>query len=210
MIKILMRAFFLPATLFFEKLHYFRSPSMSSIKRDYLMAVHELPDFLRRLAVALESKSASDPDFLNVDRIRKFKCEVDDRGVRFRMKFSEDFCLAVQERHSPLDTSHPIHPHHAAEKPGYKELKKRMRKDFKAMFKAIHEGVIPDRRDVMRFLSDAHLMVTYPGYGDVYYSVFIDACHAFEKAYEQGDLQLLNETVDALAFQAAHCHSRFK
>ena len=183
---------------------------MASIKHDIVIPLGDLPSFLKEFASALETGESSDPRFAGIGRLRKMKCSVQGNTVNIRIKVEEGEAAVSHTPSTERVQSCAMHPHSAVEKPEFKALKKRMRKSFKMVFRAIHQGDLPPDEEMRAFISDAHLMVTYPGYGDAHYPVFIEACHAFEKAWQEKDMEALNQTVDALAFHEAHCHSQYK
>ena len=92
----------------------------------------------------------------------------------------------------------------------YKQLKERMKADFKQIRKAVKKGRPLDAALVRTFCSDARLMTTYPGKGDEYYAAFREQVESLAEAAEQGDRDMLLEAVTTLRRIEKACHNRFK
>lgn len=92
----------------------------------------------------------------------------------------------------------------------YSKLKKRMKKDFKALAEVLSSGQLPDEAVVASFLADAHLMVAFPGYGDEYYREFIKATKVFAAAWQERDLGKLQAAHQALNDCMKGCHDKYK
>lgn len=176
---------------------------MSSMKIDKFLKKEELPAFFRELAEAMEK---GEGELSCVSDFRKMKLRVKDEygqvSLRVKIKSSSE-CQPGFEEDEPGVATTP-------RKPRYKDLKERMGASFKVIFKMIHQGKIPPQAAVEEFLEDSKLMVSYPGYGDPYYDMYTEACEAFAKAYESGDIVELNKAVDTLVHQKGHCHAKYK
>ncbi len=98
----------------------------------------------------------------------------------------------------------------AEEHPDFKQLKKRMKADFKQIRKAVRKRRPLDTELIRRFCSDARLMTTYPGKGDEYYPGFLKRADSFEAAAKRGSWDLLEDAVVALQKTEKQCHKRFK
>jgi XXXCH domain-containing protein len=92
----------------------------------------------------------------------------------------------------------------------YKQLKERMRADFKQIRKAVRKGKPLDAELVRAFCADARRMTTYPGKGDEYYPAFRDLVECLEKALEQGSESALADTVASIRRMEKACHKRYK
>lgn len=177
---------------------------MSSVKIDKFLAKDELPEFFRQLADALEK--GGEGELSCVDDFRRLKISVRDEfgqvslrtKIKARGECQPDIDELADESSGRLT------------KPKYKDLKDRMESSFKVIFKMIHQGKIPPKVAVESFLADSKLMISYPGYGDSYYDVYTVACNDFAVAFESGDIDKLNETVDILVLQKGHCHAKYK
>lgn len=178
---------------------------MSSLKIDKYLKKEELPEFFRQLAAALEKGEGG--ELSCAEAFRKMKISVKDEygqiTLRAKIKSAAE-CKAEDLEEIEAD------PTDEQGKPKYKALKKRMGASFKVIFKMIHQGDMPPKAAVDEFLEDSKLMVSYPGYGDPYYEMYTEACEAFAKAYEEGDMEMLNATVDELVHQKGHCHAKYK
>ena len=94
--------------------------------------------------------------------------------------------------------------------PEYKQLKQRMKADFKQIRKAVKKGRAPDTELVRSFCSDAQLMTTYPEKGNEYYPDFQDRVKNLEEAAEQRDWAKLADVVAEVRRVEKECHKRFK
>jgi len=92
----------------------------------------------------------------------------------------------------------------------YSKLKKRMKRDFKALGDALAAGNLPEEALVERFLGDSHLMVCFPGYGDEFYLEYNKATKAFTKAWEARELEKLQAGHLALHACMKSCHEKYK
>ncbi len=177
---------------------------MGSKKIDKFIMRDELPQFFRDLADALEQ--GGEGDLACAMNYKKFKVHVRDEygQVSLRMKMKSGKVCA-----SHLCAPEEIVPE-VVGKPHYTDLKKRMGNSFKVIFKMIHQGQKPPKEAIDEFLADSELMVSYPGYGDPYYDIYIKACAEFKAAFESDDMERLNTAVDALVHQKGHCHAKYK
>ncbi|CCO23808.1 GAK system XXXCH domain-containing protein [Maridesulfovibrio hydrothermalis] len=176
----------------------------------------ELPDFLRKIADALEHGASEDDAYLVViEGFKKLK-------INIRNEFGH---TAVKVTAKPLSTPVQYSPtgpdgieavidnaSHADElgKLKYKSLKKRMKSSFKTIFSTIHAGSLPPTEAVKEFIAYSHLMVEHEGYGDDYYDEYIAACDAFQDAVNTEDLKAAHKACDELNSIKAHCHAQHK
>lgn len=180
---------------------------MSSLKIDKYLPREDLPVFFRLLADALERGERG--ELSCAEDFKKIKISLKDEygqvSLRARIKSASE-CQAEELDYIDDGTVQPARK----AKPKYKALKKRMGSSFKVIFKMIHQGQLPPQAAVDEFMEDSRLMVSYPGYGDPYYDMYIQACDDFAAAYASGDMTRLNATVDALVHQKGHCHAKYK
>lgn len=177
---------------------------MGSIKIDKFMNKEELPAFFRELADVLEK--GGEGELSCAEDFRKFKIRVRDEYGQVSLRVKLKAASGCQSGMDYIDSGLPA----GQGRPRYSDLKKRMGNSFKVVFKMIHQGKLPPRDAVASFLADSELMVSYPGYGDPYYDIYTRACADFAEAYESGDLDRLNRTVDELVHQKGHCHAKYK
>ena len=166
----------------------------------------ELAAFFRSLADALENGGKD--ELACVDDFKKMKLSVKNEygQISLKAKIKTNKPCETGDG-AAMETGESGDPVPA--KPKYKALKKRMKGSFKMIFKMIHENQLPPKEAVDSFLEDSVLMCTYPGKGDEFYPVYLEACEAFKQAYEAQDMDALNKTVDELSFQKGHCHSKY-
>jgi XXXCH domain-containing protein len=94
---------------------------------------------------------------------------------------------------------------------GYKDLKKRMAKDFKAIKKScIQEQAIPGSDLVERFYQDSKTMCTYPNKGEEFYEAFLKQADSLYEAFNTSDLKAMNLAVESLVQSRKDCHEKHK
>ena len=93
----------------------------------------------------------------------------------------------------------------------YKELKKRMAKDFKAIKKScIQEQAIPQSDLVEQFYRDSKTMCTYPNKGEDFYEAFLKQAGLLYEAFKTSDLTAMGAAVTALGQIRSDCHEKHK
>jgi XXXCH domain-containing protein len=93
---------------------------------------------------------------------------------------------------------------------GYKALKKRMGKSFRAVRSALEAGAEPGAGDVRAYLDDGRRMCTFPGKGDPMYPGFLSALDRFEAALAAGDAAGALRLAGEMQRMKKECHARFK
>lgn len=95
-------------------------------------------------------------------------------------------------------------------RPGYKSLKKRMKKSFKLLGAALAAGNAPPSGALAAFQADAALMTTYPGRGDPFYPAFDQEMARFGRAAAAGDIPAMAASHAELARLKKQCHDRYE
>lgn len=93
---------------------------------------------------------------------------------------------------------------------GYKQLKVRMKSDFKLIRRAVKKGSLLDVGLIQDFCSDAMLMLEYQNKGDDCYPAFRECVERLATAAESGDRARLIDAVAAVHLMKKGCHKRFK
>jgi XXXCH domain-containing protein len=178
---------------------------MSSETRIERIILREsLPDFFRELAHMFENGGGNGME--SIAEFRKMKISIEESSGRIAVQIKFKGAEPAAEHHPEVKTEEK-----APRKPlKYKDLKKRMKRSFKAIFTMVHENRMPDREVVEEFLRQSELMVSYPGYGDEYYTEYREACDAFTAAFLQGDMKALHQAFDRIDQAKSHCHNRYK
>lgn len=184
----------------------------------------ELPVFLRNLAQSLEGEG-SEADGLNLTDFKKLKISVKmkEQGCSVKLKVKR---IELEVEDAEACDSAADESGEAAAEPGqdsgpsvaeakkikYKQLKKRMKKSWKAIKESSGAGAIPPEDVTRAFLEDSDLMVTYPekDKGPEYYDRYIEAVDSFRGAYAAGDLPALQQAVQALRGIKKQCHAEYK
>jgi XXXCH domain-containing protein len=181
-------------------------------KQKFYLSVKETAEKLRTLAGELEK---------GVVTINEQKCSIaTDTEVKISLKAKGDtfssklkFKLATPlseteevegEVGEPVSsTGHDVDD--------YKELKKRMAKDFKAIKKScIQEQAIPQSDLVEQFYRDSKTMCTYPNKGEDFYEAFLKQAGLLYEAVKTSDLTAMGAAVTALGQIRTDCHDKHK
>ncbi|MDK2956355.1 MAG: hypothetical protein PWQ57_1851 [Desulfovibrionales bacterium] len=174
------------------------------------MTREQTADYFRSLAKVMEGGPAEAmvPELAGV---RKFKLTLTPEGDRFSLK-----CTVKHPKPETVATTDADESPEADEsvsdagRPKYKQLKKRMKKDFKLILETARQGALPAAGVVQAFLDDCELMVTYPGKGDPYYDVFAKATQEMSQAYRAEDLGAFAKSCDKMDHIKLECHNRYK
>ena len=93
----------------------------------------------------------------------------------------------------------------------YKDLKKRMAKNFKAIKKrCMQEQVIPESDLIERFYQDSKTMCTYPNKGEGFYETFVKQSGFFYEAFKTSDLEAMSAALTDLGQIRNDCHDKHK
>ena len=183
-------------------------------KQEFYLSVKETAEKLRTLADELER---------GVVTVNDEKCSIaTDTEVKISLKAKGDtfssklkFKLA-----SPLSETEKVEGDVSEGEPvsstgpdvdDYKDLKKSMAKDFKAIKKScIQEQALPESDLVERFYRDSKTMCTYPNKGEEFYETFLKQSGLFYEAFKASDLSAMSEAVAALGQIRSDCHDKHK
>jgi XXXCH domain-containing protein len=210
---------------------------MGSWKIERELASGELPGFLRELAQALET-GAVGGDFqgLPVDELRKLVlvAERRDKGFTLKLKAKRAHEVRVPTRPGgkagtkpeakPEAKIHRQEPRPAAKgtaqatREKYRQLKKSMQADFKAMQALAGEGRLPGADVLESFLSLAELMAQgeQPVAGAVLAELnpanaaFLADCQTLRQAFTARDAKALAVALERLARRKSACHAQFR
>ncbi|BDV00874.1 hypothetical protein TDMWS_09590 [Thermodesulfomicrobium sp. WS] len=155
----------------------------------------ETARFLRALATAIEEGESEVNGFgIQLAELIKFKLKFTQlAGDTLEVKFSGRFAPTGED-----------------DDEGYSKLKKRMQVYWRSIRQSAEQGEIPSQELLSVFLVDARRMTTFAGYGDPYYSVFLESCRRLEEAIAAGDVAEIQAAVQALDAQKKACHGRSK
>ncbi len=179
-------------------------------KQEFYLSIKETADKLRTLADELEK---------GVVTIKDEKCSIaPDTEVKISLKAKGDtFTSKLKFKLAPplSDTEEVGEDEHVSptgsDVNGYKDLKKRMSKDFKAIKKScMQEQVIPESDLIERFYQDSKTMCTYPNNGEGFYETFVKQSGFFYEAFKTSDLRAMGAAVTALGQIRSDCHDKHK
>jgi XXXCH domain-containing protein len=191
------------------------------------MSPEEAAAFLRQVAAAVESpQSVASPSGQELQDFRKLeialKAHVGHYMVKMKVKGpaaapASETAEGVPPAGEAAATAAPAEapakaPVATQKKPSedYDDLKKRMKENFKIIFKDLNNGVLPSPAVVEIFLVDAEKMCTYPGKGDEYYEQFRKGCARFREAFEAGDFPACQSRCVDLNDMKTRCHADYK
>nr|MBF0223081.1 GAK system XXXCH domain-containing protein [Desulfobulbaceae bacterium] len=92
----------------------------------------------------------------------------------------------------------------------FRPLKKDLHHWFKQLRYATESGKLPDLKTVEQFLAGVTLMVSYPGFGDEFYSSFKAACDSLLPLLKSGDINSFEKQITTIHDLKKQCHLRFK
>ncbi|MDO9630558.1 MAG: GAK system XXXCH domain-containing protein [Humidesulfovibrio sp.] len=193
-----------------------------------------LPQFLRELAEALESGPGDGLaggvfDGLPVRDWRKLVLVAERRGagltLKFKAKRASEVRVPTASKAGKKDTPGAVSKETPRDKDKvqaarekYRQLKKTLQADFKALRAAVDEGRLPDAETLESFLSLAELM----GQGELPLSgaaltemarsntMFLDDCQALRRACSARDAAALAAVLERLARRKSACHAQFR
>lgn len=183
-------------------------------KQEFYFSVNETAEKLRTLADELEK---------GVVILNNEKCSIaPDTEVKISLKAKGDtfssklkFKLATpltetEEVEGKVGESEPVSST-GHDVDDYKELKKRMAKDFKAIKKScIQEQALPGSDLVEQFYQDSKTMCTHPNKGEEFYEAFLKQTDLLYEAFNTSDLKAMNSAVEALVQSRKDCHEKHK
>ena len=168
-------------------------------KQEFYLSVKEMAEKLRTLADELE---------VGVVTINDEKCSIPSATqVKVGLKAKDDiFSFKLK-----LKLENALSGKREAEVENYKDLKKRMSKDFKAIKKScLQEHVVPESALVERFYLDSKKMCTYTNKGEGFYETFLNQTGLFYEAFKTSDLKAMNSAIESLAQIRRDCHDKHK
>ncbi|MBU1040328.1 MAG: GAK system XXXCH domain-containing protein [Proteobacteria bacterium] len=217
---------------------------MGSWKIEQELAAAGLPQFLRDLATALESGAAGDISGgvlsgLPLDDLRKLVLVAERRSgaitLKLKAKRSGEVRVPTKAKaaHKPahmsahMSASKATPPHKVPDKDKdkaqaarekYRQLKKTLQTDFKAMQAAAGEGRLPGGETLESFLCLAELMAQgeQPVSGAALAEMapantaFLDDCQALRRAHSARDAAALGAALERLARRKSACHAQFR
>lgn len=191
---------------------------MKASERKYkeTMPFEAVPDFLRRLADAIEKRS--DPltaeRFELLDALSKLavkgRRQADGWEMKVKLKADAPSKLPPDKKKDPGAARVPLSSTEA--EIHYKDLKKRMKAAFKAIGEAAENQEWPDPNILNAFLADAESMIAFKGtqYGERHYPAFREICRKLAAAYGIQDWPSFQRWYGSLNQLKKDCHKALK
>ena len=92
----------------------------------------------------------------------------------------------------------------------FRPLKKNLRHSFTQLRYAVDSGKMPSKRSVNQFIDQVNLMVSYPGFGDEFYTSFKAACTELRTFHNAVDLNSFEKQLACIHSLKKQCHNRFR
>ncbi len=171
------------------------------------MTQKETAGLFRELADRMEgNSSASEPwSIPELGDFRKMKIAVkrdmNDLSVKIKLKPARE-----SGSNEGIPSDDPENPKF----PKYKDLKKRMKIQFKKILESLETGALPPETVVTAFLADSKLMIRYPKYGAEFYGDYDQACIRFREACESHDPAACKAAAQELDRLKTDCHKKYK
>lgn len=178
-------------------------------KQEFYLSVRETAEKLRTLATELDKGVVTINDencSIAPDTQVKISLKAKDDTFSSKLKFKLANPLSEMEEGKGEST-----PSTGSDLENYKELKKRMANDFKAIKKScIQEQTLPESNLVERFYQDSKTMCTYQNKGEEFYETFLKQAGVFYNAFKESDLKAMGEAVTTLGQARSDCHEKHK
>jgi XXXCH domain-containing protein len=159
----------------------------------------EAAGFLRKIADQIEGKSIDDPDLR-----KNFK------KISLSLKReSGQISLKIEVKHDEPGSDIGEGSGHAKVKK-YRAAKKRMKHNFRDICLAVSEGKIPSENLTESFFRDSDIMISYPRYGEEYYTEYIQAFEEFRSALNKKDLESAALLCEKIKKIKSVCHKQYK
>lgn len=203
---------------------------MGSWKRETELDAAGLPELLRRLAAALEGAGPEGVlAGLPVDGLRKLVLVAEDEDGTWGVKLKAKLAGEVRVRKAdPQDQPAPkpaakaaprLTPEKARARDKYRQLKKTMQADYKAMKRAAEAGTLPPRDVLDSFLAlcegmadmeqptaDASALAELSRAN----AAFVEDARALRAALSARDAAALAEVLGRLERRKSACHAQFR
>ena len=185
-------------------------------KQELYLSIKEAAEKLRTLAEELERGVVSiNGEQCSIAVETEVKISLKAKGDTFssKLKFKLENPLSLKEgdnedkKEGDKVESTPTVP----DVESYKDLKKRMSKDLKAIKSScIVEQVLPEPSLIERFCRDSKTMCTYPDKGEEFYATFLKQADSLYDAFNTSDLKVMISAVESLAQSRKNCHEKHK
>jgi XXXCH domain-containing protein len=183
---------------------------MASQKLREVLALNDAVGLLKRIVDVLEGKHGPEPDFpiqaaASLRKLRiSLKRDTESDLVSVKVKFTGVTPEAVP-------TAPPRAPGEAGIAPvPYKDLKRRMKKLFRAISDELKAGSLPSGSSLREFFQLSGQMVTCPDRGEEHYEEYSRTCRRLEAAFDSGDLEGCRSLVVELNRMKTECHTDHK
>jgi len=187
-----------------------KSKSETLVVADQLAAVlHTFADDIEQGAVSIDGVR------YDLAALLKVNVSVEPEGQQYRLKLK-----AVFQSDGPVDK---ISDGNEASTPtgeeersatsasaSYKTIKKRMKRDFKAIHESLSMGRLPKMSIIESFTMDSSLMVSFPGKGDESYASFQGALSLLRHSVALSDASAAWGAAVELSEIKRVCHAKHK
>ncbi|MDD5758797.1 MAG: GAK system XXXCH domain-containing protein [Desulfobulbaceae bacterium] len=88
----------------------------------------------------------------------------------------------------------------------FRPLKKEMQRTFSRIKRSLQADIWPERRDVVEFMEQARVMISYPGFHDEAYQEFLSAVEAMVAAHAAGERDDAQDALRLILILQNRCH----
>jgi len=166
---------------------------------------HQIAAFLRLLAAELEGTGGAAIDEFgnqlhdfNKLKIGLIKQEGGQLSLRLKVK--------TRHQETPVSTTEFTD---IAEQ-DYRPFKQRLKPTFSELTNCAKQAVLPSSELLARFMAESQQLISFPGFGDLYYDDYWQACLGVEQAAKNGSAAAFQEKWAAVVAIKKACHKRFK
>lgn len=187
-------------------------------KQDFYIPIKETVEKLRALADELERGivTINDNECL-IAPDKQVKISLKAKGNKFSTKLEFKLATPFVDREDKIfiksekdgESEYSVLTDYGVGK--YKNLKKRMSKDFKAIKKSCtEEQTMPESDLLERFYQDSKTMCTYLNKGEEFYERYLVQVGLLYEAFKASDLIAMKSTIESLRQIRDDCHDRHK
>lgn len=171
---------------------------------DKTLDVNQIAAFLRLLADELEGKNNGEPNEFgnqlhgfNKLKISLIKQEGGQLSLRLKVKDGKEASIVSATAFTDIVEE-------------YRPFKQHYKATFAELTSCANQGVLPAADLLSRFMAESQQLISFPGFGDLFYAEYKQACLAMEQAVKDGQLTAFQEKLAAIRALKKACHQRFK
>lgn len=176
-----------------------------NIAIDKTLDANQIAAFLRLLANELEGKNSAEPnefgsqlhDFnkLKLSLIKKVGGQL---SLRLKIKDSKQAATVSTTEFTDI-AEHD-----------YRPFKQQYKTTFTELTRCANQSALPSPDLLSRFMAQSQQLISFQGFGDLYYYEYKQACLTMEQTVKDGSIPAFQEKLAAINAIKKACHQRFK